>query len=138
VPVGQSVLSSHRRQGFITREVTNYLNLTGAIALMPLAFDVAVSTHRSARRWFAWVIMAVAQGVLFWLHGQLDELLDPEHGSLLDLAAFRTGHRWYLWVSTIQWAAAVVYTLLTLAAWAGHDKAGLAAEPQAVDDRILG
>ena len=39
VPIGQENLG-HEEQGFITREVTNYLNLAGAAALLLLAWDV--------------------------------------------------------------------------------------------------
>ena len=50
VPVGQQVLHSHLRQGFVTQQVTNYLNLTGAIALVPLAWEAAVPGDPSPRR----------------------------------------------------------------------------------------
>ena len=47
VPVGQRELGSHLEQGFITRQVTNYLNLSGAVALVVLAWDVAASRESS-------------------------------------------------------------------------------------------
>ena len=47
VPVGQEDLGSHLEQGFITRQVTKYLNLSGAIALLLLAWDVVASHDRS-------------------------------------------------------------------------------------------
>src|SRR5437016_2549743 len=103
VPVGQEVLGSHRRQGFITRRVTTYLNLTGAAALLPLAWDAAASGDRANRRrlrWLAWLVMLLAQATLFGLHDYLDQLMDPEAWSLTDRHTFRSGHRWYLWVST--------------------------------------
>jgi hypothetical protein len=49
VHVGQDVLGSHRMQGFVTRRVTNYLNLAGAVALPLLAWDTAASAARAAR-----------------------------------------------------------------------------------------
>lgn len=126
VPVGQTVLGSHRRQGMITRVVTDYLNLTGAAALVPLAWDVAAADgelRRRRARWLAWGLMAVMQAVLFWLHGHLNALVDPERATLLDATAFRTGHRWYLWVSTIQWGAGIAYVILMLFAWRWQDRA---------------
>src|SRR5262249_56597146 len=68
VPIGQQVLNSHLRQGFITQQVTNYLNLSGAIALVPLAWEVVVSGDPSRRRrWFRgllWTLMALALAAL--------------------------------------------------------------------------
>src|SRR5947209_13989523 len=111
VPVGQDVLGSHKTQGFITRRVTNYLNLAGAAALLPLAWDAAAGTNVAGRwrrvRWLAWLGMALALGLLAWLHGRLDALLDPGGLRILSRSAFRAQHRWYLWISTLQWACAV-------------------------------
>lgn len=125
VPVGQSVLGSHRKQGLITREVTVYLNLAGTLALAVLAWDIAATADSvTRRRWrgVAWLAMVLAQVFLLWMHGQLSGLLDSEQAVLLDASAFRAGHRWYLWISTIQWGAGVVYAILTLWAWSQEDR----------------
>jgi hypothetical protein len=123
VPVGQEVLGSHRRQGFITQRVTNYLNLAGGIALVPLAWDVAVErrSRRKQARWLTLFGMIVAQGLLIWLHARLDELLDPETQAILYRQAFGRLHRAYLWISTVQWGGAVLFALLTLWAWRSDD-----------------
>jgi hypothetical protein len=125
VPVGQNVLRSHTRQGFITRQVTDYLNLAGAAALLPLAWDAAAARDPAGRRrrlrWLTWAGMVVLLGVLVWLHPRLEQLLDAESQRVLDRHAFRTGHRWYLWVSTVQWALGLAYALLTLGAWRAED-----------------
>src|SRR5438876_4032563 len=80
VPVGQAELGSHLQQGFITREVTNYLNLSGAAALMFLAWDVAASKEKSRTirwtRWTAWLGMAAILVPLLCLHQHLEQLLD--------------------------------------------------------------
>ncbi len=39
VPIGQHVFG-HLRQGFVTRQVTVYLNLAGAVALLILVWDL--------------------------------------------------------------------------------------------------
>ena len=127
VPVGQSVLQSHLEQGFITRQVTTYLNLAGIAALLCLAWDGAASRDliavRRRARWAAYLAMAIALVLLLWMHGSLDRLLDPESRSLVDAKEFRSLHRWYLWISTVQWGFAVIYCLLTLAAWKAEDNA---------------
>lgn len=126
VPVGQEVLGSHRTQGLITRQVTDYLNLSGAICLLPLAWDMAVSSDRSTRRrwarWLSWLGMVAILGVLVWLHGRLNDLFDVEALSILDRQTFRSQHRLYLWLSTIQWAFCLIYMGLMLLAWGKEDR----------------
>jgi hypothetical protein len=129
VPVGKDVLGSHRDQGFITQRVTNYLNLAGAIALLPLAWDASVAGSRSYwwrlvrwARWFSWGGMAMALVVLFWLHLRLDALLDPEAFQILDRKAFRVAHQSYLIISTFQWGCAILYAALVISAWRNDDR----------------
>jgi len=125
VPIGQQVLNSPAEQGFITRQVTWYLNVAGLVALGLLAWDVVVSRdagiQRRCWRWLAWAGMLATLGLLVWLHPRLDELLDPESWNIRDRIRFRAGHRWYLWVSTVQWAFAGIYTVVTLGAWRAED-----------------
>jgi hypothetical protein len=130
VPIGQDVLRSHLQQGLITRRVTNYLNLAGVAALVPLAWDAAASREGSGRRrWLrgaGWAGMALTLALLAFLHGRLDELLDPVTSQVLDRKAFRPGHRLYLWVSTVQWGLGLVYLVLTVQAWRDEDRSGQA------------
>src|SRR5262245_43561069 len=81
VPIGQEELG-HEQQGFLTRQVTNYLNISGLVALLPLAWDVAATKDTSPRRrwgrWLAWAAMVFLLAVLFWLHPHLDAFLDLE------------------------------------------------------------
>jgi hypothetical protein len=124
VPIGQQVLGSHLAQGFITRQVTVWLNLAGAAALILIAWDLATTQtfapHRLVR-WAAWTAMLILLVVLFWLHQYLDSLIDLEAEELRQPRLFRAGHRWYLWISTIQWLFAVLFTVLTLQAWRAED-----------------
>jgi hypothetical protein len=128
VPVGQEVLGSHSDQGFITRQVTRYLNLAGGVALILFAGDVALtrdpSRPRRLRRYLMVAGMLLALAALGWLHPQLDQLLDPQAWRILDRGQFRIGHRWYLWISTGQWLCAVAYLIETLKAWQAEDVAG--------------
>jgi hypothetical protein len=123
VPVGQE-LTSHLDQGFITRRVTFYLNLSGAAALLILAWDLFApdfSRWRRMGRVGLWVVLIAAQVYLFVLHDQLDDLLLPDK-KITDVKSFRPSHRLYLWVSTAQWFAALFYVGLSLAAWRAEDQ----------------
>jgi hypothetical protein len=127
VPVGQEELESHRKQGFITRKVTNYLNLSGVVALSILGADVVLpgsALRGRLLRALAWVAMAGAQAALLWLHWRMDALLDPVGRTVLDQHVFRADHRIYLWVSTGQWAFGLVYLLATLGTWRAADREG--------------
>jgi hypothetical protein len=129
VPVGQEELGSHLQQGFITRQVTNYLNLSGAVALIVFGWDIAATRERSAARrwtrWAAWLGMMVTLLALAWLHQQLDQLLNLELRELANPKVFRGAHRWYLWLSTVQWAFGLGYAVLALQAWRAEDRAGV-------------
>jgi hypothetical protein len=126
VPVGQKELGSHLEQGFITRQVTNFLNLSGAVALPLLAWDVIVSSDQSkvrrSLRWAVWTGMGLTLLALIHRHEQLDQLLNLETRELANPKAFRTGHRWYLWLSTVQWACALAYAVLALQTWRVEDR----------------
>jgi hypothetical protein len=131
VPIGQLVFD-HLRQGFVTRQVTLYLNLAGAAALLLLAWDVLAARDRLRwRRWsrlLLWAGMLLALMILHWLHGRLDELLVPKGRIILDEEAFRPQHRLYLWISSVQWAGGLLFLLLTLAAWRAEDRSAALAE----------
>ena len=119
VPIGTEVLGSPMEQGAITRRVTVYLNVAGTVALLLFAADNVVTLDsakwRRMVRWLAWVGMAATLGVLVWLHPRMSELLDASA-----LREFRGHHRWYLWISTVQWGFGVVYLVLTLWSWPGR------------------
>jgi hypothetical protein len=118
VPIGQKELTDSI-QGQITRQVTTYINLAGVAALPLLAWDIAAardaSAARKAIRWLSWLVMAGTLGYLFWSHDYLGDLLDRDH---FERSLFRAHHRIYLWVSTAQWAAGLLFLLSTLRAWA--------------------
>jgi hypothetical protein len=127
IHVGRDVLGSHREQGFVTRRVTNYLNLAGLIALPILAWDVATSRDPVARRrwvrWASWSGMALTLALLAWMHPHLDAFLDPVDFSIREHGTFCVWHSWYLHASTVQWGCALLYTLLALWAWRAEDRA---------------
>ncbi|HZT82251.1 MAG TPA: DUF4149 domain-containing protein [Gemmataceae bacterium] len=128
VPVGREVLGSHTRQGFITRRVATYLNLAGAVALVPLAWDAAATADPAAwrrrLRWLAWALLLLTLLALFWLHPRMTELMDLEQAELIDRGTFRLIHKVYLWASVVQWVAGVGYVVLMLGGWRAADTLG--------------
>jgi hypothetical protein len=126
VPAGSDVLGSHLDQGFVTQRVTNYLNLAGAAALAMLGWDFAASSDavrwRRRLRWALWGVLAVTLIALVVLHLRLDALLDADEHVILDRSAFRTEHRLYLNISTVQWVAGLAALLLCVAAWQGKQE----------------
>lgn len=125
VPVGSAVLGSEQEQGFVTRSVTNYLNLAGAVALAVWCWDIAAGRGTSPGgrrlRWAIWVGLVLSLALLAWYHPRLDELLDPEDVLVLDRPRFRSLHRRYLIVCTIQWAGCLLLSALTIRAWREED-----------------
>ncbi len=127
VPTGTEVLGSAAEQALITRRVTGSINVSGAVALAVFAWDAAATRRGRWGRLLAWLVMAAALAVLVVLRGRLDALFLPDELRVLDRPTFRFWHRTYLWVSTVQWGAAILFALLTLAAWRGDDRNPLAA-----------
>ncbi len=126
VPIGADVLGSDRDQGFITRRVTNYLNLAGAVALAVWGWDLSAVRGASAGgrrlRWAIWAGLVLTLALLVWLHSKLDALLVPDDAAILDRRRFRTLHERYLIVITVQWVGCLLLTALTLLGWR-HDDA---------------
>ncbi len=125
VPVGSDFLGSHVEQGWITRSVTNYLNLSGGVALSLWLIDIfAVQTtgwHGRKVRFSLWCVMAATLVGLCVLHPYIDQYLDVERFVIVDRPYFHFLHRVYLYVSTIQWAVGIVLAGLTLSAWRAVD-----------------
>jgi hypothetical protein len=128
VPVGTAVLGSALRQGFITRQVTGWLNITAAVALAVLACDLLLCREPSrVRAWSRaalWLFMTACQALLFRLHAVLGGMMEEKGRIVTDPEAFYPIHRAYLWAHTAQWAAGLVFVALTLVAWRGEDRAG--------------
>jgi hypothetical protein len=124
VPIGQGTFGPIE-QGLLTRQVTNYLNLAGFVAVLFFGWELYFSQDASLwRKRCRWGLLAVILGllaVLIGLHRRLDALLDIEAVDILDRRAFRHDHRIYLWVSTIQWTCCVLFAGLTLRSWRAED-----------------
>lgn len=120
IPSGMKVLHGHVKQGFITQQVTGWLNLSGAVALPILLWNtLAIWSARGAwARWalaVTWAVMVVVQAELFLLHPSLDRLLDPQARAVLDYDRFDLLHRVYLTSSTAQWAAGLLHVWCAVA-----------------------
>jgi hypothetical protein len=125
VPVAQQQLG-HRGQGFITVEVTNFLNLAGAAAVAVLAWDLAALKERPGLRrnllWSCWAGMLVTLVLLVRQHMSLAAMMIPANRQLTNPSLFSAMHRWYLWLSTFQWVFALGYAGLSLWTWRCEDR----------------
>jgi hypothetical protein len=128
VPVGSDILGSHREQARITRPVTNYLNVAGAVALAVWCWDGQASRRKIARGgrlfWPWWALLVLLLGVQVGLHWRMDDFLDTGTVHDMDRQIFRFLHRCYLLVSSVQWAGAMGLLAWTVCAWARCDHAG--------------
>jgi hypothetical protein len=126
VPIGTDVLGSPSEQARITRRVALYLNASGAVALVFFLWDCAtvrVGHGVYWSRWLTWLIMFAALVALFAIYPRLDSLFLPDEVKVLSRPTFRFWHRTYLWISSVQWAAAVLFVALTIVDWRREDRA---------------
>lgn len=99
INVGMQVLGSHTEMGFITQAVTGYMNFIS----LPI-FIFTVYSFRAEKRFFiAALLLVFLQVVLFFVHLELDNLLDFGQRIVLSKAMFYSLHRIYLWTSTVIW-----------------------------------
>lgn len=104
IPAGNRLLGSIE-QGLVTQQVTQWMNLSGVLALAILL----PGARRT--RWLVgtWFVMAAALAMLFALHPRLDSLIDGSQRAVTDETRFYRWHQAYLAAVTIQWSAAVVH-----------------------------
>ncbi len=125
IPTGGKVLGSERDVGFITQQVTNWLNWIGLLALLILGWN-ARAEGRGAAKFFlalAWLAMALTEVGLFVLHRVIDNLLDiGAHKIHGPLDHFFVWHRSYMAVASLQWLAALLYLWLALMTWRETDR----------------
>lgn len=119
VPIGTDVLGGPGEQARITRRVAQPLNLACGVALGVFALDWL--TARDRGRATLWLFMLACLCVLLALYPRLDAMFAYGEG-VDDRPTFRRWHRTYLWVSTLQWAAACAYGYRTLVVWRAEDR----------------
>jgi hypothetical protein len=127
IPTATKVLGSGRHVGFITQQVTHWLNLIGIIALTVFLWNLLAEWRgQSARRRLAfalaWATMVLSHTGLFAVHPLIDRLLDPQTHTIRDYDHFETLHTIYLTFATAQWVAALIYLWLSLRAWRSADQ----------------
>lgn len=111
VPLGGSVLGADT-QGMVTRHVTRVIN---GLAV-PVGGVILVHAIQRRRRCF-WLIALLHFAMLaclWFLHGELSARSDQGTGNWFADWSFYDVHRIYLWLSTIQWANAMVAHFLFL------------------------
>lgn len=121
VPVGAQVLGSDSMQGFVTRSVTNYLNVAGVLTLVVWGCEMSLAGDESKMRirvrCLLLLLMAFLLALLGWLHTELDKYLDLEQQQVLEHTNFTRLHSWYLIISTLLWILSLVFTGFTMSAW---------------------
>jgi uncharacterized membrane protein len=127
IPTASVVLGSHRQVGFITQQVTFWLNLIGLAALAVFLWNLLAEWHGQPvrrRRWLAcaWITMLLSLAGLLATHPFMDHLLDAKARGISDFDHFENLHTVYITIATIQWIAALVYLWHSLRAWHRADQ----------------
>lgn len=129
IHTGHRVFGSARETGFLTQQVTNWLNISGACALLILLWNVLALRKQFGRwsralLWLTWGLMVALQITLFLMHPALDQMLDVEAHRILDRARFHQLHKLYMNLSTAQWSAGLLHIWVALRAWRSSDRLG--------------
>ena len=119
VPIGTD-LSSVRDQGFVTQQVTNWINYFGVVWCLIYLWELLASEPSHWRKMF-WQCNVVFLIFLFALHYLLDRSIDIEAWKIPDPDRFRRLHIMYLIVSTIQWFISLLSVFFTLWSWNWFD-----------------
>jgi hypothetical protein len=132
IPTAQNVLGGERDVGFITQQVTNWLNLIGVAALLILLWVVAADWRDLSRRMrtllaVTWATMVASQAGLFIMHPLMDSYLEVKGHKVHNYGEFDRMHDVYLVFATVQWIAAMLHIWLTLYGWRCQHKASVAA-----------
>ncbi len=127
IPTANKVLGSHLRVGFVTQQVTGWINVSATVALLVLLVPLLAGRASTQRGlWLVllgtWLMMAGSQAGLFVLHSVLDGLLDPARRQILDEDRFYGLHRAYLITTMMQQAAGLVHITGVLTAWRFSDR----------------
>lgn len=129
IPTAGKVLGGERDVGFITQQVTNWLNLIGVGALLILLWILAAE-WRGLASFFrlrlalvaTWATMVFGQIGLFITHPIIDRFLEAQGHKVHHFDQFETMHTVYLVFATVQWSAAMVQIWLMLMAWRVQDR----------------
>jgi hypothetical protein len=110
VPVGMNLLGSHTEMGFITQQVTIYINIFSLIIFLFFAYclkNEELTTHKLVEE-IVIISLIGFQLLLFLLHNYQTDLLDFENHKIINRDNFYLLHRIYLIVETLIWAVVSV------------------------------
>lgn len=105
VPVGMDVLGSHTQMGFVTQEVSKYLNIISLILFIIYANSLR-SNEFSENGLIEQIVSFSLIGfqiLLFVIHYFLTDSLDFEHHIVLNPEKFYVFHQVYLIIETLIW-----------------------------------
>ncbi|MBI3875236.1 MAG: hypothetical protein HY300_04615 [Verrucomicrobia bacterium] len=122
IRVGHAMYPDRETIGFLTRDVTFWLNWIGLLSLALLAPNCRLDSRNAPRRLrcglFASLgLITVALTALFLLHGAINGTLDVAAHRVVERARFHKLHEIYEAVATVQWAAALLHLWCLLAVW---------------------
>jgi hypothetical protein len=122
IHTGHKVFGSRVEVGFLTQQVTRWLNIIGVVALLVFLWNIGASWNGAgaALRWallLTWSIVVVIQVWLFCLHPMVDSTLNAQTHFILDSEGFYHLHRLYMNLSTTQWVANLLHVFAVLFAW---------------------
>jgi hypothetical protein len=113
VSVGMKVLGSHTEMGFITQQVTVYLNLISLFVFIFYAYCLKNEEFTSDKLVEEITVISLIgfQLLLFLLHNYQTELLDFENHKIINRDDFYLLHRIYLIIETLIWLVVSVLIL---------------------------
>jgi hypothetical protein len=127
ITVGARVVAGGEGEfGFVTRQVTHWLNLIGGVALGVFLVSMLLDWTVLPRlgRWAVatvWVGLALLHAGLIAIHPAMDALLDPATLNIHDRSRFHRLHKAYILLSSLQWAGCLVFLAATLYCWSRRD-----------------
>jgi hypothetical protein len=130
IHVGHRVFNSNREVGFLTKEVTVWLNRSAVVTLFILLANHLVCS-RTDTKWLnrvrlgTLILMAAIQVALFLLHPMLDQGLNVTNRTIIKGSGFHSLHLWYMNLSTTQWTAALIHLATVLLSWRRRDRGAL-------------
>jgi hypothetical protein len=142
IHVGRHVLGSHRMQGFVTQQVTVWMNVASLPALAVFLWNV-LATRRDGSRWLrrsllgTWCLMAIIQVLLFWLHPVMDRFLDPPTKQIAFRPDFVRFHTVYMTLAAIQHFAGVLHLVLSMLLWRQRDVDGRPKGINGVEQKVM-
>lgn len=116
VRVGSKVVGG-LTQGYITKQVTEVLEILAAIMAVGVALDIATS-WKSVGRWMrisqctAWLTMAGSTVGIIFIHHNMNALLDASTMAKPNHDLFSPFHQAYQFISTCLWIATVAYVVM--------------------------